>query len=144
GDGEAGHALSRHRAAGEGHVWDANLRLPGVRRIRDDRGRRQQRLDRWRARDDGKPARLQARRRRWHLDVLRAAGGGETEGGLGGEQGVPNGKYHSPFAFYPAPESPEYFGLLIVAGPWHAESRFPCAARDIVIGEENHVLQRFG
>ena len=34
----------------------------GVRRIRDDRGRRAQRLDRRRSRDDD-PARLQARRR---------------------------------------------------------------------------------
>ena len=39
GDGEAGHALSRHRATGQGHLCDADLRLPGVRRIRDDRRR---------------------------------------------------------------------------------------------------------
>ena len=60
---------------------DADLRLPGVRRIRDDRGRRQQWLDRRRPRDDGKPARLQARRRRRDFDVFRAEGGGEDEGG---------------------------------------------------------------
>ena len=42
-------------------------------------GRRQQRLDRRRTRDDGKPARLQARRRRWHSDLLRAAGGGKIK-----------------------------------------------------------------
>ena len=60
---------------------DADLRLPGVRRIRDDRGRRQQWLDRRRPRDDGKPARLQARRRRRHSDLFRAEGGGEAEGG---------------------------------------------------------------
>ena len=35
---------------------DADLRLSGVRRIRDDRGSRRQRLDRRRAGDDGKPA----------------------------------------------------------------------------------------
>ena len=52
------------RAAGQRHLRDADLRLPGVRRIRDDRGRRRQWLDRRRAGDDGKPARLQARRRR--------------------------------------------------------------------------------
>src|ERR1700730_18299093 len=26
----------------------------------------------------------------------------------------------------PAAESPEYFGLLMIAGPWHAGCRFPC------------------
>ena len=56
---------------------DADLRLPGVRRIRDDPGRRRQWLDRRRAGDDGKPARLQARRRRRHADLFRRAGGGE-------------------------------------------------------------------
>ena len=70
---KARHALSRHRAAGEGHLCDADLRLPGVRRIRDDRGQPRQWLDRRRTRDDGKPARLQARRRRRHFDLLRAA-----------------------------------------------------------------------
>ena len=40
GDGEAGHALSRHRAPREGRLRRADLRLPGVRRVRDDRGRR--------------------------------------------------------------------------------------------------------
>ena len=80
GDGQTGDALSRHRPPGEGHLRGADLRLSGVRRIRDDRGCRQQRLDRRRARDDGKPRRLQARRRRWDLDVFRAEGGGEAEG----------------------------------------------------------------
>jgi porphobilinogen synthase len=68
-------------AEGEGHLRDADLRLSGVRRIRDDRGRRQQWLDRRRAGDDGKPGRLQARWRRRHFDLLCAAGGGEVEGG---------------------------------------------------------------
>ncbi len=40
GDGEARPALSRHRPAGEGHLRGSDLRLPGLRRIRDDRGRR--------------------------------------------------------------------------------------------------------
>ena len=66
--------------AREGHLRDADLRLPGVRRVRDDRGRRAQRLDRRRARDDGEPARLQARRRRRHPDLFRAAGGREDQG----------------------------------------------------------------
>ena len=68
---------------------DADLRLPGVRRIRDDRGRRQQRLDRRRPRDDGKPARLQARRRGRDLDVFRAEGGGEAQGGRSNSLVVP-------------------------------------------------------
>ena len=51
---------------------DADLRLSGVRRIRDDRGGQRQRLDRRRAGDDGKPARVQARRRRRHSDLFRS------------------------------------------------------------------------
>ena len=39
GDGEARHALSRHRAAREGRVQGADLRLPGERRVRDAQGR---------------------------------------------------------------------------------------------------------
>ena len=35
GDGEAGHALPRHRAAREGRVQGADLRVPGVGRILD-------------------------------------------------------------------------------------------------------------
>ena len=42
-------------------VRRADLRLPGVGRIRDDHGRRAERLARRRQGDDGKPARLQAR-----------------------------------------------------------------------------------
>ena len=81
GDGQAGHALSRHRAAGQRHLRDADLRLSSVRRIRDDRSRRRQWLDRRRPRDHGKPARLQARRRRRYPDLFRTAGRGKVEGG---------------------------------------------------------------
>jgi porphobilinogen synthase len=38
GDGQAGHALSRHLPAGEGGLRGADLRLPGLGRVRDDRG----------------------------------------------------------------------------------------------------------
>jgi len=75
-----GDALSRHRAAGQRHLRDADLCLSGVRRIRDDRGRRRQRLDRRRSGDHGKPAGIQARRRRRHPDLFRATGGGAVEG----------------------------------------------------------------
>ena len=40
GDGQARHALSRHSAAGQGHLRHADLRLSGVRRIRDADGGR--------------------------------------------------------------------------------------------------------
>src|ERR1700682_1486828 len=78
GDGEAGHALSRHPAAGQRYLCDADLRLPGVRRIRDDRGSQRQWLDRRRAGDDGKPARIQARGRRWHPHLFCSASGGKA------------------------------------------------------------------
>ena len=39
-DGQARPALSRHHPAREGHLRDADLRLPGVGRIRDDPWRR--------------------------------------------------------------------------------------------------------
>ena len=39
-DGEAGPAVSRHRPPREGAVRGAGLRVPGVGRVRDDRGRR--------------------------------------------------------------------------------------------------------
>ena len=42
-------------------------------------GGRPQRLDRRRARDDGEPPGLQARRRRRHLHLFRAARGGEAD-----------------------------------------------------------------
>ena len=50
--------------AREGRVRPADLRLSGVGRIRDDRGRRRQWLARRRQGHDGEPSRLQTRRRR--------------------------------------------------------------------------------
>ena len=55
-----------------------DLRLSGERRIFDDHGCGEQRLDRRRQGDDGEPHRVQARRRRWGADLFRAAGGGEA------------------------------------------------------------------
>ena len=75
GDGQARHALPRHRAPREGRVPRADLRLSGQRRVRDAEGGGA--LNGWldaRRGDDGKPARLQARRRRWRADLLRARG----------------------------------------------------------------------
>ena len=60
----------------------ADLRLPGVGRVFDDHGGRGERLDRRRARDDRKPDRVQARRRRRRADLFRGGCGGEAEGGL--------------------------------------------------------------
>ena len=57
---------------------DADLRLSGVGRIRDDHGGGAERLARRRAGDDGKPDRLQARRRRRRADLFRPARGGEV------------------------------------------------------------------
>ncbi len=62
GDGEARHALSRHRAPRERRVRRADLRLPGVRRVLDADGGRRQRLARRRQGDAGEPDGLQARR----------------------------------------------------------------------------------
>ena len=56
----------------------AHLRLSGVGRIRDALGGRAERLAGPRQRDAGKPARLQARRRRRHPHLFRAARGGEA------------------------------------------------------------------
>ena len=61
--GQARPALSRHSAAREGRVRHADLRLPGVRRIRDGDGGGAERLDRRRQGDDGNADRVQARRR---------------------------------------------------------------------------------
>src|SRR5258706_8109575 len=74
-------ALSRQCAAGQRRLCDADLRLSGVRRIRDDRCSQRQWLDRRRPGDDGEPAGIQARRRRRYSHILRAAGGGEAEDG---------------------------------------------------------------
>ena len=57
----------------------ADLRLSGVRRIRDDHGGGAERLARRRQGDDGKPDRVQARRRRRRAHLLRAEGGGVAE-----------------------------------------------------------------
>ena len=51
--GQARPALSRHHPPAEGRVPDADLRLPGVGRILDDRGCRRQWLDRRRQGDAG-------------------------------------------------------------------------------------------
>ena len=59
-----------------------DLRLSGQRRIFDDHGGIAKRLDRRRQGDDGKPHRLQARRRRRGADLLRGARSGEAAGGL--------------------------------------------------------------
>ena len=80
GDGEARHALSRHHSPGEGDVRGADLRLPGLRRVRDDHGRRAERLDRRRPGDDGEPRRLQAGRLRRRPDLFCADGRAAPEG----------------------------------------------------------------
>ena len=64
--------------AREGRVRHADLRLPGVGRVRDDHGGGAERLARRRARHDGEPDRLQARRRRRGADLFRPDGGGEA------------------------------------------------------------------
>ena len=46
GDGQAGHAVSGHRAPRQGRVRRADLRLPGQRRVRDAEGGRAKRLAR--------------------------------------------------------------------------------------------------
>ncbi len=51
----------------------AHLRLPGLGRVRDDHGRRPERLDRRGARHPGKPDRLQAGRGRRDHHLFRAA-----------------------------------------------------------------------
>ena len=81
GDGEAGPALSRHRAPREGRLRRADLRLPGERRIRDAERRRRARLAR-REQGDRDPDRLQARRRRRHPDLRRGRRGEAAQGGL--------------------------------------------------------------
>ena len=62
----------------------ADLRLPGQRRVRDAQGGGSERLARSRRRDDGEPARLQARRRRRRADLLRARRRPAAEGRVGG------------------------------------------------------------
>ena len=60
---------------------NAHLRLPSVRGICDDHGRRRKWLARRRQGDDGEPDRVQARRRRWGTDLFRGRGCGEIEEG---------------------------------------------------------------
>ncbi len=91
GDGQARHAVSRHRAAGERAVRRADLRLPGVGRVRDDHGGGRARLARPRARHAGEPARLQARRGGGRADLFRARGGAAA-----GEDNT-NGRTSRPF-----------------------------------------------
>ena len=57
----------------EGALRHADLRLSGVRRIRDDHGGGAERLARRREGDDGEPDRVQARRRRRRAQLFRAA-----------------------------------------------------------------------
>ena len=57
---------------------DADLRVSGVRRIRDDHGGGAERLARRRPGDDGEPDRLQARRRLRGAHLFRAARGREA------------------------------------------------------------------
>ncbi len=71
-DGEAGAALSRRHRAGEGRVRRADLRVPGERRICDDRGRRSSRRRRSRRADPRDLDGLQARRSDRRADLSRA------------------------------------------------------------------------
>ena len=80
GDGETGHALSGHRAPGARAVRRADLRLPGVRRIFDDRRCGRAWLDRWRAGHDGEPDGVQARRGGRRIDLFRAGRGAAAQG----------------------------------------------------------------
>ena len=59
-----GHAVSRHRPARRRRVRGAGVRLPGERRVRDDRERRGARHRRPRGGDDGEPVCVQAGRAR--------------------------------------------------------------------------------
>jgi hypothetical protein len=70
-DGEAGHALPRHRAGGARALLDAALRLSGERRVQHAAGGDRARLARRAARDRREPARDPARRRRPDHHVLR-------------------------------------------------------------------------
>ena len=67
--------LSRPDLAGAAALRCAHRRVPGERRIFDDRGRGAQRLDRSRSRHDGDPHLDHAGGRGHHPDVFREAGG---------------------------------------------------------------------
>ena len=75
-----GIAVSGYRAPGARTLRRTHLRLPGVRRIRDDRRRCPARLDRRRTRHDGEPDRLQTRRRCRGADLLRCGRGAGAAG----------------------------------------------------------------
>ncbi len=75
GDGQTRDALSRHLPPGQGRLRCADLRLPGLGRIRDDPGGGRERLA-GRAKGHGrKPAVLQAGRVRRHPDLFRPGHG---------------------------------------------------------------------
>jgi hypothetical protein len=81
GHGQAGHALSRHRPPAGGGLLPADLRLPGLGRVRHADGRRPERLAGGRAGDPGEPLGLQAGRLRGRDHLFRTAGG-EAAGGV--------------------------------------------------------------
>ncbi|MGY3073799.1 porphobilinogen synthase [Bradyrhizobium sp. LM6.10] len=84
---------------------------------------------------------FQARRRRWRAELLCTEGGGEAAGA-----GVRHaGPGFVAVATRPtAPESPEYFGLLTPARPWHTDGLFPSPATGVFPWEDGHVLFGFG
>ncbi len=69
--GEARHALSRPDLPGAPALRCPDRRVPGERRVFDDRCRGSQRVARLRPRDDGEPDVNRARRRGYGPDVLR-------------------------------------------------------------------------
>jgi porphobilinogen synthase len=90
GDGETRPALSRHHPPREGRIRRADLRLSGQRRIFDDPRRGSERLARSRQGDDGKPDRVQARRRGRRADLFCAEGGREAQGAALTSDGNPH------------------------------------------------------
>jgi type IV secretory pathway TrbL component len=72
GDGQARGCPISTSAAGEGPLRRADLRLPGVGRIRDDQAAAAERLARRRQGHDGKPDGVQARGLRRGADLFRA------------------------------------------------------------------------
>ena len=77
GHGQARHALPRHFAPGEGRLWHAHIRLPGLGRIFDDHGGGAKRLARRRQGHDGEPDRVQACGRVRSSELFCAARCGE-------------------------------------------------------------------
>ena len=72
--GEASHAVSRLDLPGAPAIRRADRRVPGERRVFDDRGRGSQWVDRLRPGDDGEPDIDRACRRGYGLDVFRQTG----------------------------------------------------------------------